>query len=182
MTAPVTYTVHTAESATTVFAALVCLYAVVYAEPPYAEGPEQVAGFADGLPDESRRPGFTLVVAEDADALVGAAYGWTMPAGRWWRRADAEPPADLRAADKFAVLEWIVHPERRGAGIGAELIRRLLDGRPERWATLSSNPAAPARIIYQRAGWQWVGGSAMPDGTPMHLLALPLPVAPVQRP
>ncbi|MGC4769950.1 GNAT family N-acetyltransferase [Micromonospora sp. DT44] len=178
---PVTYTVHTPESATTVFAALVRLYEIVYAEPPYAEGPEQVAGFADGLPGESRRPGFTLVVAEDAGVLVGAAYGWTMPAGRWWTRADVEPCADLVAAEKFAVMEWIVHPDRRGAGIGAELIRRLLDGRPERWATLASNPAAPARAIYQRAGWQQVGGSAMPDGTPMHLLVLPLPAAALRR-
>ncbi|MET8084353.1 GNAT family N-acetyltransferase [Micromonospora sp. NPDC005237] len=178
---PVTYTVHTAESAAAVFPALARLYAVVYAEPPYAEGPEQVAAFADGLPDESRRPGFTLVVAEEVGVLVGAAYGWTMPAGRWWMRADTKPFADLRTADKFAVMEWVVHPDRRGAGIGSELIRRLLDGRPERWATLASNPAAPARAIYQRAGWQQVGGSAMPDGTPMHLLVLPLPAAPVRR-
>ncbi|MEV4121074.1 GNAT family N-acetyltransferase [Micromonospora sp. NPDC049645] len=178
---PVTYSVHTAESATAVFSSLVHLYAVVYAEPPYAEGPEQVAGFANGLPDEARRDGFTLVVAEDGGVLVGAAYGWRLPAGRWWTRADTEPSTDLRAADKFAVMEWIVHPDRRGAGIGAELIRRLLDGRPERWATLASNPAAPARAVYQRAGWQQVGGSAMPDGTPMHLLVLPLPVAPVRR-
>jgi GNAT superfamily N-acetyltransferase len=178
----VTYTVHTPESATTVFPALVRLYAVVYAEPPYGEGPERVAAFAATLPGEARQPGFALVAAEDVGGLVGAAYGWTMPAGRWWTRADTEPPADLRAAEKFAVMEWVVRPDRRGTGIGAELMRRLLDGRPERWATLSSNPAAPARAIYQRAGWQWVGGSAMPDGTPMHLLVLRLPVAPVQRP
>ncbi|MEU8170998.1 GNAT family N-acetyltransferase [Micromonospora sp. NPDC049004] len=178
---PVTYIVHDAESATDVLPALVGLYAVVYAEPPYVEGPEEVAAFAAALPDETRRTGFTLVVADDAGDLAGAAYGWTMAAGRWWTRADIEPPADLRAAEKFAVMEWIVRPDRRGEGIGAELIRRLLDGRPERWATLASNPAAPARAIYQRAGWQQVGGSALPDGTPMHLLVLPLPAVPVRR-
>ncbi|WP_231924566.1 GNAT family N-acetyltransferase [Micromonospora chokoriensis] len=173
---------HTAESATAVFPALVRLYAVVYAEPPYAEGPEQVAAFAGGLSAEKERPGFILVVAQDDDsALVGAAYGWTMTAGRWWTRADTEPPEDLRSASKFAVMEWVVHPDRRGAGIGGELIHRLLDGRPESWATLASNPAAPARAIYQRAGWQQVGRSAMPDGTPMDLLVLPLPAAPVRR-
>ncbi|MET8279172.1 hypothetical protein [Micromonospora sp. NPDC005174] len=80
---PATYTVHTPESATAVFAALVRLYAVVYAEPPYAEGPDQVAAFAAALPAEPRRPGFALVVAHDAGDLVGAAYGWTMTAGRW---------------------------------------------------------------------------------------------------
>ncbi|MEU5782214.1 GNAT family N-acetyltransferase [Micromonospora lupini] len=178
---PVTYTAHTPGSAIALFPALVGLYAVVYAEPPYNEGPEQVAGFAKGLPGETQRPGFRLVAADDAGALIGAAYGWTMPAGRWWTRADTEPPAHVRNADKFAVMEWVVRPDRRGEGIGAELMRRLLDGRPEPWATLASNPAAPARAIYQRAGWQQVAGSAMPDGTPMHLLLLPLSPAPVQR-
>ncbi|MEU1589488.1 N-acetyltransferase [Micromonospora sp. NPDC005710] len=178
---PVTYTVHTPGSAAAVLPALVRLYGVVYAEPPYNEGPDQVAGFADGLPGETGRSGFSLVVADDAGLLVGAAYGWTMPAGRWWTRADTEPPSDLLNADKFAVMEWVVHPDRRAVGIGAELIRRLLNTRSEPWATLASNPAAPARAIYRRAGWQQVGGSAMPDGTPMHLLVLPLPAAPGPR-
>ncbi|MFI5925278.1 GNAT family N-acetyltransferase [Micromonospora sp. NPDC051543] len=177
---PVTYTMHDSESATAVLPALVGLYAVVYAEPPYVEGPDQVASFAAALPGETRRPGFALVVAYDAGELVGAAYGSTMAAGRWWTRAAAEPPADLRAVDKFAVMEWIVRPGRRGEGIGAQLMNRILDGRVERWATLASNPAAPARAIYQRAGWRQVGDSAMPDGTPTHLLVLPLPAVPVR--
>lgn len=178
----VTYTVHDAESATAVFPALVRLYAVVYAEPPYAEGPDQVAAFAAALPGETSRPGFALVVADDVGELVGAAYGWTMTAGRWWTRADVEPPADLRAVDKFAIMEWVVRPDRRGEGIGGQLMRRLLDGRPEQWATLASNPAAPARAIYQRTGWRQVGGSAMPDGRPTHLLVLPLPATPFGAP
>ncbi|MCX5066341.1 GNAT family N-acetyltransferase [Micromonospora lupini] len=179
---PVRYSMYDAGSATAVFPALVRLYAVVYAEPPYAEGPDQVAAFAAALPGEARRPGFTLVVADDVGELVGAAYGSTMAAGRWWTRADVEPPGDLRGVDKFAVMEWAVRLDRRREGIGAQLLRRLLDGRPEQWATLASNPAAPARAIYQRAGWQQVGGSAMPDGTPMHLLVLPLPATPVGAP
>ncbi|MCG5464253.1 GNAT family N-acetyltransferase [Micromonospora sp. MED01] len=175
----VTYTAHTRSTAAPLFRALVDLYTVVYAEPPYGEGPEQVARFADGLPDEAHRPGFTLISASKDGDLIGAAYGWTMPAGRWWGRAETEPPDYLRDVDKFAVMEWLVHPTRRGEGIGAELMRRLLDDRPEPWATLASNPLAPARRMYARAGWKEVGRSALPWGPPMDLLALDLPAAPV---
>ncbi|MDG4820221.1 GNAT family N-acetyltransferase [Micromonospora sp. WMMD956] len=160
---------------------IVDLYAVVYAEPPYREGPEQVRRFADGLPGEAMRPGFTLVTAEDEGALVGATYGWTMPAGRWWSRTDQCPPTDVLNADKFAIMEWLVHPRRRGEGIGAGLIRRLLSSRPERWATLASNPQAAARDMYRRAGWRQVSASALPDGTPMDLLILELPASSVSN-
>lgn len=168
----ITYTVRAGTSATPLFPALVDLYAVVYAEPPYVEGPEQVTRFAEGLPQEATRPGFTMVAAEDDGTLVGVAYGWTMPAGRWWSRADQDPPADVLHADKIGVMEWIVHPCRRGEGIGAELMRRLLADRPERWATLASDPRSHARQVYARNGWQQVGQSQMPWGPPMDLLVL----------
>ena len=157
-------------------AALTDLYAVVYAEPPYREGPEQVARFAAGLPDEAARPGFTIATAEDHSGLVGAAYGWTMPSGRWWSQADTNPPAHLLNADKIAVMEWMVRPDRRGHGVGAEVIRRLLDGRAEGWATLASDPRSVARGMYGRAGWRQVARSVLPWGPPMDLLVLPLPL------
>lgn len=169
----VVYTRHTGVTPELVDA-LAGLYAVVYAEPPYCEGPEQVQGFRDGLPDEARRPGFTLHTAHDGGMLVGAVYGWTMPAGRWWRSADREPPAGLLDVDKLAVMEWVVHPQHRRHGIGGELMRRLLDGRPEPVATLASDPRSTARGIYEQAGWIQVGESQTPWGAHMHLLVLPL--------
>ncbi|MFC3500044.1 GNAT family N-acetyltransferase [Micromonospora krabiensis] len=175
-----TYTVHDGGSAGPLIDALAELYAIVYAEPPYCEGPEQVARFREGLPDEATRPGFTLAAAHDRDRLVGAAYGWTMPAGTWWSRADGEPPADVREAAKLAVMEWIVHPARRSEGIGAELMRRLLADRPERYATLASDPRSHARQVYARNGWRQVGTSALPWGPPMDLLVLDLGREPVQ--
>ncbi|MGS2615122.1 GNAT family N-acetyltransferase [Micromonospora sp. LZ34] len=175
-----TYTLHDGDSAAPLFAALVDLYAVVYAEPPYEEGPEQVARFAEGLPGEAARPGFTLVSAQDGDTLIGAAYGWTMPAGTWWSRAEQDPPAEVLGADKVAVMEWLVHPQRRSEGVGAELMRRLLASRAEWWATLASDPRSAARQMYARAGWQQVGRSALPWGPPMDLLVLALPASPVE--
>ncbi|MBM0237140.1 GNAT family N-acetyltransferase [Micromonospora sp. ATA32] len=175
----VTYMLHDGSSVVPLIGALAELYATVYAEPPYNEGPEQVARFREGLPGEAARPEFTLVTADDG-LLVGAAYGWTMPAGTWWKRADADPPAELPDVDKIAVMEWIVHPHRRGEGIGAELMRRLLAFRPERYATLASDPRSHARQVYARNGWRQVGTSVLPWGPPMDLLVLDLPGEAVQ--
>ncbi|WP_431884771.1 GNAT family N-acetyltransferase [Micromonospora wenchangensis] len=169
------YTTSTGTTADRFFAALADLYAVVYSEPPYREGPDQVAGFREGLPDEAIRPGFSMIVAEDDGLLVGAAYGWTMPAGTWWSRSDQDPPSDIRDVDKFAVLEWMTHPGRRESGIGTELMHQLLSQRTERYATLAANPASIARRIYQRTGWRQVATSTLPWGPPMDLLVRPLP-------
>jgi GNAT superfamily N-acetyltransferase len=95
-----------------------------------------------------------------------------MPAGRWWSRADQQPPADIRDVDKLAVMEWIVHPDRRGEGIGAELIRRLLEDRQERYATLASDPRSAARGMYERAGWRQVARTQLSWGPAMDLLVL----------
>ena len=47
-------------------------------------------------------------------------------------------------------------PRPAGEGISAELIRRLLEDRRERYATLASDPRSAARGMYQRAGWRQV--------------------------
>ena len=168
----VTYTRHDGTAVERLLTALVDLYAVVYAEPPYQEGPEQVERFRTSLPKDAARAGFSLLTADDGGQLVGAAYGWTMPAGTWWSRADQQPPANVHNADKLAVLEWIVHPDRRGEGIGAELIRSLLEGRPEHFATLASDPRSAARGVYERAGWRQVARTSLSWGPAMDLLVL----------
>ena len=167
-----TYVHHDLASATASIPELVDLYAVVYSEPPYEEGPDQVERFRASLPEEMNRPGFALITADSEDRLVGAAYGWTMGAGTWWSRADRDPPHPIRDADKFAVLEWIVHPDQRGRGTGTELIRRLLDARPENYATLASDPRSQARKMYERAGWHQVARSILSWGPAMDILVL----------
>ncbi|MFJ8690756.1 GNAT family N-acetyltransferase [Micromonospora wenchangensis] len=170
------YTATTDSSADRFLSPLVDLYAIVYAEPPYQEGPQEVARFRESLPGEAARPGFSMIAAEDDGLLIGAAYGWTMPAGTWWSRSDQDPPSEIRDVDKFAVLEWMVHPGRRESGIGTELMHRLLSQRTERYATLAANPTSNARRIYQRTGWRQVATSTLPWGPPMDLLIRPLPM------
>jgi GNAT superfamily N-acetyltransferase len=149
------------------------LYREVYAEAPYLETEEHVAAYVERFADESARPGFALVVAEVDSDLVGYAYGHSFPTNEWWSDADHEP-VEVKGRTKFAVIELAVRRPYRRQGIGADLIRTLLAGRPEKFATLCSNPAAPARQIYQRWGWRPVARAHPPDIPPMDVLLLPL--------
>ncbi|UQU67423.1 GNAT family N-acetyltransferase [Couchioplanes caeruleus] len=177
----ITYARHQGPTSLTAAAPLVDLYAVVYAEPPYNEGLEQVDRFRTSLLEESRRPGFTLITAKDGDTLIGASYGWIMPAGTWWSNASRPAPAEIVDAAKFAVMEWIVTPRRRGEGIGDVLIRQLLEDRPERFATLASDPRSAARGMYRRAGWIEAGETTLSWGPSMDLLLLKLPLPTSQK-
>lgn len=135
------------------------VYAAVFSQPPYDEGPEMVDKFVGWLAEESKRPGFSLLAAYDGPTALGFAYGYTMPAGEWWHRTNRPAPEGIREADKFAVMEWAVLPDRRGAGIGRRLLEGLLIKRRERYATLTVNAAAEARAIYGRWGWQQVAST-----------------------
>jgi GNAT superfamily N-acetyltransferase len=171
----ITFTRHSDATIPPLFPGLVDLYEAVYSEPPYRESPEEVEGFRKRIPGESTRRGFSLIAAEDDGRLIGAAYGWTMGAGKWWSRADQEPPIEIRDADKFAVMEWIVHPSRHREGIGSRLIHQLLTDRPEPYATLASDPRSAARGIYRKLGWRHVAQSVLPWGSEMDILVLKLP-------
>ncbi len=160
--------------------ALVDVYAEVFAEEPYCEGPEDVARFRRWLRDELKKPGFTLVRAVAEEQLIGYAYGYTMPPGEWWRHPTVDPPAEIRDVEKFAVMEWAVRSSWRGHGIGRRLLDQLLAGRPEPYATLTVNPAATARRIYQRWGWRQYGAIRPKRMPPMDVLAIPLDRRPRQ--
>lgn len=164
------YSHHGNTTAPTLFPAMVHLYATVYAEPPYLEGPDEVNRFRESLPAEVGNAGFSLIAAEEDEQLIGVSYGWTMAAGTWWSRADQQPPSEVRECDKFAVMEWIVQPNRRGEGIGAQLMAKLLSGRPEKYATLASDPRSPARRMYERADWRQVARTTLTWGPEMDLL------------
>jgi GNAT superfamily N-acetyltransferase len=151
------------------------LYAEVYAEPPYHEGPSHVAQFARWLADELGKPGFTLATARNCDSvLMGAAYGFTLPPGEWMEPKGAAPPADIQDAPKFNVAEWMVRAPYRGQGVGGRLMDLVLSDRSEPWAILASNPAADARRIYERWGWVQHGQIAPKTMPAMDVLVLSL--------
>ncbi|MEU8082187.1 hypothetical protein AB0B57_00925 [Micromonospora sp. NPDC049101] len=75
-----TYETSHGHDAARFFGPLVDLYECVYAEPPYEEGPDQVARFRDNLPGEAARPGFTFVtVAEGSPWSVRPTGGPCRP-------------------------------------------------------------------------------------------------------
>ena len=135
------------------------VYAATFSEPPYNEGPEMAEKFVSWVNDESTRDGFTMWVAYQAAEPVGFSYGYTMPAGEWFRRTDRPAPPEIKAAPKFAVMEWAVRPDRRRQGVGGQLMRHLLRDRPEPWAVLTVNPAAAAHDIYRQAGWRQIAAT-----------------------
>jgi GNAT superfamily N-acetyltransferase len=100
---------------------------------------------AEALPADAPRDGFTLVLAYAYGRLAGVAYGWAVPAGRWFSTAEAPPGAAILDVDKFAVIEWFVRPELRGRGIGRSLLSRLLGSRREPWAVVAADARSRAR-------------------------------------
>lgn len=136
--------------------ALQDVYMAVFALPPYDEGPEMRDKFAGWVRDESKEPGFDLVTATESGRVVGFAYGYGRPAGQWWHWAQQPIPDEIGGEGTFAVMEWAVVPDARGHGVGQALMDELLRNRPEPWATLTVNPAADARAVYERRGWQQV--------------------------
>jgi hypothetical protein len=154
--------------------AMRALYAEVYAEPPYCEGEEHLHRFVEHYAEEVCKAGFSLAVAFDDDQLVGAAHGWTMPPGVWFSSPTSDPPPEILNQTKFAIMEWMVRKPYRQAGVGRRLLDLVLADRSEPYAILASNPAAPARLIYDRLGWRLCGTTQPSLMPPMHILALPL--------
>jgi ribosomal protein S18 acetylase RimI-like enzyme len=141
------------------------IYAAVFSQPPYNEGPDMHDRFVEWVRHDSTEPGFDFVAATEYGVPVGFAYGYAQPAGKWWRGADRPAPAEVTVGPTFAVMEWAVLPDRRGKGIGRALMDELLAGRDQPYALLTVNPATDARRLYERLGWQHVASTKPGNST-----------------
>ncbi|MGW7786524.1 N-acetyltransferase family protein [Streptomyces tricolor] len=172
----VTYARYEGAAAARLLGAFLPAYAEVYAEPPYGEGPRDVAEFAEHFRAHVRRSGFRLVLARDGDEVVGFAYGYRLaPDTRWWSNLqDARPSDDVAREDgrrTFAVIELAVRQAWRRRGIAAALHARLLDGLDVERVTLTVRPepeAGPARAAYAAWGYRKAGVSRPRDGAPLY--------------
>ena len=127
---------------------------------------QDVASFlANALPECWRQPelpdcaqiqrvlshdGSILLIARQDDALVGLALGWLFPNA-------------VAQGDSAMLDELLVDPDRRGAGIGTELVEAFAKTARQRgkapvevWATTDS-PEEPAATPFARTGGQQGG-------------------------
>jgi ribosomal protein S18 acetylase RimI-like enzyme len=116
-------------------------------------------GRAPVLAGHVERAGLTAVAAvDDADALVGVAYGYLGARGQWWhdhvRAALHEEVAREWLDGSFEVCELHVRPTAQRAGLGRALLDTLLQGQPTTTAVLTTPDAETrARSFYRAGGW-----------------------------
>lgn len=140
------------------------IFAAVFAQPHYGEGPEDVAHWLEDYAVQRSRPGFVLVLARVDGDPVGFAYGYTMTPDmvRWQKIvapiADKLPTGVAEDGAIFTVMELGVLTERQGRGVGRALHDALLRDRREPLALLTvREDAMTAQLAYQAWSWRWVG-------------------------
>ncbi|MFD3803544.1 GNAT family N-acetyltransferase [Streptomyces sp. NPDC058611] len=176
MPAEVTYERHDEGAAAVRLDEFLPAYEEVYADPPYSEGPSDVAAFIDHYRLHAERPGMRLVLARDGDEVVGFAYGYYLPTGTgWWDSiTDRTLTEDFTREDgarTWVILELAVRKPWRRRGVAAALHAALLAGLAAERATLTVRPepeAAPAQAAYEAWGYQHVGTAHPWDGAPLY--------------
>ncbi|WP_327267211.1 GNAT family N-acetyltransferase (plasmid) [Streptomyces sp. NBC_01232] len=149
------------------------VYEAVFAEPPYNEGPRDVAEFLERYQREHKTPGFRLVLARDGGELTGFAYGLPLASttGWWSGFLDTDLPKEFTREDgqrTFVVMELAVLASWRGRGVGRALHTALLDGVTAERVTLTVRPEAPAATWYEHLDYQLVGLTQPWDGAPVY--------------
>ncbi|GAA2463190.1 GNAT family N-acetyltransferase [Streptomyces macrosporus] len=164
--------------------AFLSAYEEIYVEPPYCEGPRDVAEFIEHYQVQAQRPGMRLVLARDIDEVVGFAYGYLLASDtRWWKNIQGDPlPEDFTRETgerTFVIIELAVRKPWRRRGIAAGLHSRLLEGLTAERVTLTMRPepeAAPAQSAYAAWGYRKVGVSHPWEEAPFYdAMVLDLP-------
>lgn len=129
--------------------------------------------------------------ATPAPPMLGIAYGYCGAPDQWWQQqvvsglqrsgADQAIIAEIMGS-YFELTELHIHPRAQGRGLGEALIRRLLDGRPERHVLLSTPEIVGednrAWRLYRRLGFTDVirGYHFAGDPRPFAILGRALPL------
>ncbi|MBB1252681.1 GNAT family N-acetyltransferase [Streptomyces alkaliterrae] len=161
------------------------VYAETFAEPPYRETPETIAGAFSDFTEQTRAPGFRSALAATGGLRaadpepVGIAFGRSLAADdAWWDRLLQPAPADLAHEDgrrTFALLELAVRAPWRGRGVARRLHETLLADVPAERVLLNvRTDADPARAAYAAWGYRPVGAIRGDDGARYTMMLLPL--------
>lgn len=150
-------------------------YEEVYVEPPYCEGPRDVAEFIERFQRQAQRPGFRMAIAYDGETVVGFSFGYYLPPDtQWWAGALEPLPEDFVREDgerTFVIIELAVRAPWRRRGVAAKLHAALLDGLAVERVALTMRPepeAAPAQTAYAKWGYRKIGQSQPWDDAPVY--------------
>ncbi|MFH8616956.1 GNAT family N-acetyltransferase [Streptomyces sp. NPDC017979] len=152
------------------------VYAEAFAEPPYGEGPDDVATALRRFRARTRNPAFRAALARTADGEpVGMAYGLPLaPDTDWWDHLTTPVPADVRHEDghrTFGLLELAVRAPWRGRGVARRLHGTLLDGvGTERVLVDVHRDAVAATAAYRAWGYRKVGESRSREGGDVYVV------------
>jgi ribosomal protein S18 acetylase RimI-like enzyme len=139
---------------------------------------ELLAGRKVIMTGHAANPGFRALAVIDGGSgePVGFGYGFHGARGQWWhdtvdRALAASHGLQAAAAwleDSFEVAELHVTPEYQGRGIGTDVLHRLVSGRSERTALLSTpDTDSAARRLYRTSGFtDLLTGFLFPGGDP----------------
>ncbi|MFI6977221.1 GNAT family N-acetyltransferase [Embleya sp. NPDC050154] len=171
----VTYERYEGQEAAGQLDAFLPAYEEVYAEPPYSEGPSDVAQFIDHYLFHTQRPGMRLIIARDGEDVIGFTYGYLLPRDTgWWNNVDQVLADDFKREDgtrTWVILELAVREKWRRRAIAAALHAALLEGLHVERVTLTVRPepeAVPAQSAYASWGYRPVGVSRPWDGAPFY--------------
>lgn len=161
------------------------MYKEIWAEPPYREGPKEIAEFLDRFAQEIFLPRARLVVARCGDVPVGYAFGYPLPSDTgWWKAMEGETTPEFGAETgerTLGIVELAVRAGWRRQGVAARMHTHLLEGLGVERVTLAMRPepeAAPAHAAYAAWGYRQVGHWRPADDEPAsHIMLLTLPVA-----
>ncbi|GAA0472637.1 GNAT family N-acetyltransferase [Streptomyces stramineus] len=150
-------------------------YEEVYVEPPYCEGPREIAEFIERFQRQAQRPGFRLALACEGAEVIGFTFGYLLPADTGWWDGLLEPlPEDCtrETGDRtFVIIELAVRKPWRRRGIATALHAELLAGPVAERVTLTMRPepeALPAQSAYAAWGYRRVGRSQPWDEAPVY--------------
>ncbi|MFE2194185.1 GNAT family N-acetyltransferase [Streptomyces olivaceus] len=163
--------VHTGTDLLTHTEALRSVYVDAFCAPPWNEDEERATEFADSLPANVERPGFTAATAVRDGNVIGFATAWITPAPFPTDRCYPQAAAGLGPAHTadwlcgaLEVDELAVRPAARGTGLAGDLLTAVTVEAPGGRAWLLTSVQNPrALAFYRREGWTPVTHPS-PDG------------------
>ena len=120
--------------------------------------------------------GFRLLTELDKNGkLIGFVYGYTSTKGQFYRglieKALTTEEIEEWLEHCFEVVELVVHPLQRRAGLGEKLMQQLLQEGNYKTAILTTQTDnTPARHLYTKMGWEIIKEPFIPFGEKEYII------------